>query len=117
MELNSQINSKTPNKTPNKSSNTNSSIKKSNHKQNTSANKKLQNLKQDNLNNAINRSIVNGANLTDSFHQDNKDISECIYLNKLNNTDVNLADYNNESKIIQNIKLSSEEIKDNTPNK
>ena len=95
-----------------KSKNLSSSSKKTN-----GITSKTRLAKQDNVNVAINRSIGNAAQMADAFDKDNKEISECIYLNKLNNTDINIDEFGNESKMVNNNKLTNEEIKDMVPNR
>lgn len=95
----------------------NSSSKKTNSNLNTSVNNKVRVAKQENINVAINKSIQNASQMADAFDKDNKEISECIYLNKLNNTDINIDEYGNESKILNNNKLSNEDINTLVPNR
>ena len=100
-----------------KSKNLSSSSKKTNKNLNTSINSKVRVAKQDNVTNAINRSIGNAAQMAEAFDKDNKEISECLYLNKLNNTDINIDEIGNESKLINNNKLSNEDINNMMPNR
>lgn len=94
----------------------NSSLNKTSNTLNTSMNSKTRVAKQDTLNVAINKSIQNAAQLADAFEKDSKEITECIYLNKLNNTDINLDEFGNESKLHNN-KFMSEDISNMVPNK
>lgn len=73
--------------------------------------------KQDNVTLAINKSMVNASQMADSFEKDNKDITECLYLNKLNNTDINIEEITTEAKIINNNKLNSQDLKDIVPSR
>lgn len=100
-----------------KSKNLSTSSKKSHNTLNTSINSKARIAKQDNVSHAINRSIGNAAQMADAFSQDNKEITECLYLNKLNNTDINIDEIANEAKLLSTNKLNNEDLKDMVPNR
>ena len=105
------------NKQSQKSKNLSSSSKKNNNNLNTSISSKARVAKQDVVSQAINKSIGNAAQMAEAFSNDNKEITECLYLNKLNHTDINIDEIANEARTHNVQKLSNEEIKEMVPSR